>query len=102
MADHECGHRGAKLEDSMDQVHRSWLPQPRRLPSGHLLPLWRPRSLPTGKLEEPKKGTLTLRARMKSANLPQNAYLRLDVFLGNEVVVCPVSQPLSGVTDWTL
>src|SRR5262249_12934865 len=48
-----------------------------------------------------QKGTLTLRAKMKSANLPENAYVVLDVFLGNELKVCPVSRPLSGVTDWT-
>jgi serine/threonine protein kinase len=52
-------------------------------------------------VKDVQKGTLTLRAKMKSANLPDNAYLRLDVFLGNEVVVCPVSRPLQGVTDWT-
>src|SRR5437016_6313067 len=37
----------------MDQVHRSRLPQPRRLPQSYLLSLRRSRSLPTGNLEEP-------------------------------------------------
>ena len=47
-----------------------------------------------------QKGMLIYRAKMKSANLPQNAYLCLHVMLGNELVVCPTSQPISGVSDW--
>src|SRR5205823_11870231 len=46
------------------------------------------------------KGVLTFRAKLKSANLPKNAYLRLDLMMGNELVVCPVSRPISGVSDW--
>src|SRR5262249_49290970 len=47
-----------------------------------------------------KKGTLTFRAKMKSTNLPKNAYLRLDVHLGKEEVVRSDSKPISGVSDW--
>src|SRR5262249_23085018 len=32
----------------------------------------------------------------------KNAYLRMDVMLGNEVVVCPVSRPISGLSDWAV
>jgi uncharacterized protein (TIGR03067 family) len=61
-----------------------------------VIPLYR-----SGKLEV-QKGTLIFRATVKSNNLPKNAYLRMDLMFGNKLVTCPVSQAITGVSDWRL
>jgi hypothetical protein len=48
------------------------------------------------------RGTLTFRARVKSANLPKSAFLRLSVLLGSELKVGTISPPVTGVSDWTV
>src|SRR5439155_4454177 len=51
--DHQRDRRGPEFEDPMDPVHRPRLPQPGELQDRDLLPLRRPRPLPTLKPEEP-------------------------------------------------
>src|SRR5205814_1253617 len=51
--DHQRDGRGPELEDPVDPLHRPRLPQPGELQDGDLLPLRRPRPLPTLKPEEP-------------------------------------------------
>src|SRR5207247_3960145 len=52
--DHQRDGRRLELEDPVDPVHRPRLPQPGELQDGDLLPLRRPRPLPTLKPEEPE------------------------------------------------
>src|SRR5207249_838321 len=51
--DHQRDRRGPEFEDPVDPVHRPRLPQPGELQDRDLLPLRRPRPLPTLKPEEP-------------------------------------------------
>src|SRR5205823_15054770 len=70
--DHQRDGRGPELEDPVDPLHRPRLPQPGELQDGDLLPLRRPRPLPTLKPEEPKFFTqMSASSRLKVWTQPR-------------------------------
>src|SRR6266566_1029649 len=90
--DHQRDGRGPELEDPVDPVHRPRLPQPGELQDGDLLPLQRPRPLPTLKPEEPENLSHPM-----GPSVPGNGFTPIPTEI-NGTVDCPTKRGMKTET----